>query len=354
MQTPNYDTSSPVMVTGATGFLAGWIVKDLLEKGLTVHAPVRNPDDPKKVGYLQDLADNSSGNIKFFEADLLKDGSYDEPMQGCSIVFHTASPFISDVKNPQKELIEPAVKGTENILNAANRTESVRRVILTSSCAAIYGDSADTVEAPGGRITEEIWNTSSSLDHVPYSYSKTLAEQAAWRIADAQDRWKLVAINPALILGPSLGPKPTSDSFNLLIEFAKGSLKSGAPALEFGAVDVRDVAEAHIRAAFIEEANGRNIVFKQPLSVMQMANVLKEKWGADYALPSREMPKWLLWLVGPMVNRAFTRKWVSRNVGHNWRGDNSKAIRELGLEYRSVEDALVEMFQNVRDAGLAK
>ena len=92
MTSPIYDTSSPVMVTGATGYIAGWIVKGLLEQGLTVHAPVRSPEDPKKVGYLQEIADNSDGEIKFFKADLLEDGSYDEAMQGCSIVFHTASP----------------------------------------------------------------------------------------------------------------------------------------------------------------------------------------------------------------------------------------------------------------------
>ena len=159
----------------------------------------------------------------------------------------------------------------------------------------------------------------------------------------------MVVVNPALIIGPSLGAKPTSDSFTLLIEFAKGSLKAGAPHLEFGAADVRDIADAHLRAAFIEEANGRNIVFNKTISVMGIANVLKSKWGSEYALPSRQMPKFLLWLVGPMVNSAFTRKWVSRNVGYHWRGDNSKAIRELGMTYRSVEDALIEMFDYMRD-----
>ena len=352
MTSPIYDTSSPVMVTGATGYIAGWIVKGLLEQGLTVHAPVRSPEDPKKVGYLQEIADNSDGEIKFFKADLLEDGSYDEAMQGCSIVFHTASPFISNIKDPQKDLIDPAVNGTKNVLGAANRTESVTRVVLTSSCVAIYGDSVETTATPTGMITESDWNTSSSIDHVPYSYSKTLAERAAWEIADAQNKWKLVVVNPALVVGPALGPKPTSDSFTLLIEFAKGSLKSGAPHLEFGAADVRDVADAHLRAAFIKDANGRNIVFNKPVSVLGIAETLKTKWASDYPLPSRQMPKFMLWLLGPMVNSAFTRKWVSRNVGHAWRGDNSKAIRELGMTYRPVEDSFIEMFQYMRDVKL--
>jgi len=91
------------------------------------------------------------------------------------------------------------------VLDAVNRTESVERVVLTSSCAAIYGDVADCAAAPGGVLTEEVWNTSSSLEHVPYSYSKTVAERAAWEMAGAQDRWRLVVINPAGIYGPSAG-----------------------------------------------------------------------------------------------------------------------------------------------------
>lgn len=112
------------------------------------------------------------------------------------------------------------------------------------------------------------------------------------------------------------------------------------------------IAEAHLRAAFIQEAEGRNIVFNKTISVMEMADVLKTKWGSEYGLPSRQMPKFLLWLLGPMVNSAFTRKWVSRNVGHHWRGDNSKAIRELGMTYRPVEDALIEMFEYMREKKL--
>ena len=352
MPTPIYDTSKPVMVTGATGYLAGWIVKDLLEKGFTVHAPVRAPNDASKVSYLQDIADQSEGEIKFFKADLLVEGSYDQAMQGCSIVFHTASPFITDVKDPQKDLVDPALNGTKNVLSSANRTESVSRVVLTSSAVAAYGDSIETTQTSSGTLSENEWNETSTLEHNAYSYSKTVAERAAWVMAKSQERWKLVVINPAMILGPGLGPKPTSDSFSLLVEFAKGSLKSGAPHLEFGAGDVRDTAEAHLRAAFIDDASGRNLVFNKPMSVLEMAAALKTQYGREYPLPSRQLPKFMLWLLGPMVNAAFTRKWVSRNVGHNWRGDNSKGIRELGMTYRPVEDSLIEMFEFMRERKL--
>ncbi len=177
-------------------------------------------------------------------------------MQGCSVVFHTASPFTINVQDPQRDLIDPAVKGTRNVLEDVNRTESVRRVVLTSSCAAIYTDAADCANAPGGTLTEEVWNTTASLDYQPYSYSKTLAEKEAWTIAEQQDRWDLVVINPSLVLGPAINDLPTSESFRILKMLGDGTMKAGAPRLGIGVVDVRDLAEAHLAAAFPPRSKG--------------------------------------------------------------------------------------------------
>ncbi|MDV7145980.1 NAD-dependent epimerase/dehydratase family protein, partial [Tropicimonas sp. TH_r6] len=290
------DTSKPVMVTGATGYVAGWIVKGLLEAGATVHAPVRNPDNPDKVKHLLEIARETSGELKLFKADLLAMGSYAEAMEGCGVVFHTASPFTVDVKDPQAELIDPAVNGTKNVLEQANKTDSVTRVVLTSSCAAIYGDNVDCAAA-GGRIDESVWNASSTIDHNAYSYSKTLAEREAWKIADAQDRWKLVVINPSLVIGPALQDKPTSESFNLVRQMGDGSLKAGAPKWGFGAVDVRDLAQAHLAAAHLTEAHGRNIISAHETSLFDMSQELNASF-ADYPLPARALPKWLVWLAG--------------------------------------------------------
>lgn len=346
------DKTKPVMISGATGYVAGWIVKRLLDEGLTVHAPVRDPDNQEKLKYLNRIAEGAPGKIKYFKADLLDEGSYGEGMAGCQVVFHTASPFISHVEDPQKELVDPAQLGTRNVLEEVNRTPSVTRVVLTSSCAAIYGDNADLEKTPKGIFTEEIWNTSSSLRHQPYSYSKTVAEKDAWKINEKQTRWDLVTINPSLVIGPGINPRATSESFKIVKQFGDGSMKTGAPKMGMGVVDVRDLAEAHFRAAFTPEAKGRYITSGHNTDFSEMAETLIEKYGDDYPIPRRVMPKWLVWLVGPMVNKALTRKMVSLNVGLPWKGDNGKTIRELGMHYRPLEESMNDFFGQMIESGL--
>ena len=128
------EKSKPVLVTGGSGYVASWIIKMLLEKGINVNATVRDPTDSKKVDHLNTLAKGSTGKLKLFKSDLLDAGSFDEPMQGCELVIHTASPFIfTTPKDPEKELIRPAKEGTRNVLNSAKKCATVKRVVLTSS-----------------------------------------------------------------------------------------------------------------------------------------------------------------------------------------------------------------------------
>ncbi|MEO4042664.1 NAD-dependent epimerase/dehydratase family protein [Hoeflea sp. CAU 1731] len=348
------DASRPVLVTGATGYLAGWIVRRLLEEGFTVHAAVRDPDNEAKTSHLKAMEADLPGALVLFKADLLEEGSYGPAMDNCHIVFHTASPFTLDVKDPQRDLVDPAVKGTNNVLQTANRTESVERVVLTSSCAAIYGDNADVAKAPGGVLTEAVWNRSSSLDHQSYSFSKVEAETAAWKIAEAQDRWRLVTINPALIVGPGTADTQTSESFNLMRQLGGGTMKAGAPGYEIGLVDVRDVAEAHLKGALLPEAEGRHIVYADHHSLLELAKMLREEFGDGWPFPTRELPKWLVWLLGPITNKAITRKMVALNMGYPWRADNSKSKEALGMKYRSIRSSVTDMFRQMIETGAVK
>jgi dihydroflavonol-4-reductase len=342
-----------VLVTGATGYVAGWLVKELLESGATVHAAVRDPGNARKLRHLTQIAETAPGTIRFFKADLLDEGSYVKAMKGCTVVFHTASPFTTRIRDPQKELIDPAVKGTRNVLETAVRTPSVRRVVVTSSCAAIYADAMDCAKAPGGVLTEAVWNTTASLAYQPYSYSKALAEKEAWKIAGAQDGFKLVTVNPSLVIGPALNDSPTSESFNIVRQMGDGTMKRGAPKIGIGVVDVRDLAKAHVAAGFSEQAEGRHIVSGHDTNILEIGKSLIEKYGDRYPLPRTSLPKWLVWLVGPIAG-GISRKFVERNVDVKWRADNSKSKRLLGVSYRPMKDSMEDMFQQMIDAGLFK
>lgn len=349
------DTSKPVLVTGATGYVAGVLIDALLDKGLTVHATVRDPTQTDRLQYLQDAADKKSrgGSIKFFAADLMNAGSFDEAAQGCSIIFHTASPFALSVEDPDRDLIFPAVEGTKNVLAAASKAKTVRRVVMTSSVVAIYGHAADMEDTPEKKFTEDIWNRSSSRTDSPYSLSKTLAEQAAWVIAGSQLQWKLVVVNPVFVMGPGLKVHPSSESYKFLIDL-KDMASAGAPPVPIGVVDVRDVADTHIAAAYVENAAGRHICCGHNSSVLGMCQALTEKYPATkYPIPSStlRLPKTLMWLVGPYV-APLSRTFISKNFGLTLNFDNTKSKNELGIEYLPLTQTMQDMYQQLLDAKL--
>ncbi len=351
----NIDKSKPVLVTGANGYVASWLVKKLLDEGITVHAAVRNPNNEKKIAHLKEAASKAKGQIKFFAGDLLKPNSYKEAMEGCELVYHTASPFTLDVKDPQKELIEPAVNGTENVMNSAKEVSSVKRVVVTSSCAAIYTDAIDSVNAPEGQLNEEVWNNTASIDYQPYSLSKTLAEKKAWEITKSQSKWDMVAINMSVVFGPPLNPHhTTSESMNILKMLGDGQLKMGAPRMGIGAVDVRDVADAHYRAGFTPKAQGRYITSAHETDLLQIAEVLAPKYGDKFPLPKKAMPKWLLMLVGPMMNKLFSRKFIKNNVNIPWKADNSKIKRELNMNFKPLKTTMTDSFEVLVKEGILK
>ena len=349
----NIDRSKPVLVTGGSGYIASWLVRYLLDDGINVHATVRDKSDDAKVGHLRRMAESAPGKLTLFEANLLDDGAFDLAMSGCQLVFHTASPFVfSGVKDPQKELVDPAVLGTRNVLESANRTFNVKRVVLTSSAASVYGDTADLEHVEGDAFTEDDWNTTSSLAHQPYSYSKVEAEKTAWEIANAQDRWDLVVINPGFVLGPSLTTGSDSTSLKTIRQYVDGNLRTGAPELEFGVVDVRDIAMAHIKAGFTPEAHGRHICVSQSMSMLEMGRVLADHFGKRSSFPTRTLPKTMVWMVAPAV--GLTRKYVWANVGHPLRFDTRRAREELGVEFRRAETTLIDHFQQMIDDGIVE
>lgn len=176
------------------------------------------------------------GKLKLFESNLLVAGSFPTPMKGCSVVYHIASPFFIEnkIRDGQKEVVEPALRGTQHVLDAVEKCETVKLVVLTSSVAAIFGDNADVLQMRNKTLSAVYYNTTSSVHHNSYPYSKVVAEKEVWKLYEAQPsppRWKLVTINPGLVLGPSLSPAFQSGSLSFLDQLLSGQFFLGAPDL---------------------------------------------------------------------------------------------------------------------------
>lgn len=209
--------------------------------------------------------------------------------------------------------------------------------------AAMYGDSSDILKMKNSTLSEDYWNTTSSATYSPYSYSKLIAEREAWKICDAQDRWDLVVINPGLVLGPLLAPESASGSLFLLDAMYKGDNRSGVPELHYPVADVRDVAEAHIRAGKSPSAKGRYIIAgDRSICLLDMANYVRAIHHKPKSLPTRNLPKFLVFVAGPFI--GLPMKWVPRNIGISYKVNNSKSIVELELSYRPTEQVLKDHY----------
>jgi len=342
--------NSPVLVTGGSGYIASWIIRYLLEEGYVVHTTVRDLTRDHKKEMLFRLSEQFKDHLKIFKADLLDKDSFIEAMQGCEMVLHTASPFrIRGVKNAKKELIRPALLGTRNVLKTVDQVQTVERVVLTSSVAAVYGDNSDIKRIPEKFFSEENWNTSSTKRHQPYSYSKTIAEREAWDQVKNAQKWDLVVLNPGMVLGPSLTNRSDSTSIDLIISLLKGKYRMGVPNLYFGFVDVRDVAKAHIAAITNTNVSGRHILVSETKSMMQLVDMIKEKYKG-FPLPPKTIPKWLLYLAGPF--QGFSWRFVRNNINIPVQFDNSYAQNDLGITFRPPNETLYDQIEQLLKDGL--
>ncbi|MFJ9243398.1 NAD-dependent epimerase/dehydratase family protein [Streptomyces sp. NPDC101776] len=332
-----------VLVTGGSGFVGSHLVRQLLERGYRVHTTVRSLGNEAKVAPLRAMREQLPGELELFEADLLAEGSFDAAMDGCRVVFHVASPFLmpEKIKDGRRDVVEPALTGTRNVLAGIERTPAVEKLVFTSTVGAIFGDYVDVRAMRDETLSEDYFNTTSTVENNPYHYAKTVAEHAAWDVEQAQTRWRMVSVNPGLILGPSLTPASDSGSLFLLDELFKGYFFYGAPDFSFTVADVRDVAYAHIAAAENPDAHGRYIVAAARMaSFLDMSRALRQRLPRDYRLPRHGLPHWPVRVLGPAF--GLTQDYIRKHLGISFPVDNRRGVKELGIDYRPLEETLLD------------
>ena len=323
-----------VFVTGASGFIATHIVRELLEKGYDVRASVRSETRKEEIEQLFPDAE-----IEFAFLDLGKDDGWSDAMAGCDVLMHTASPFpLGEPKDPE-ELIRPAVDGTLRAMRAA-KAAGITRVILTSSCAAIYKDASKPKEAPS---TEENWTSVEDPSVGAYEAAKTLAEKAAWDFVSENPEIALTTINPGGVFGPSMDARYGS-SLEIVEQLMTGKVPV-APPINLVLVDVRDVAMMHVAAIEIEETKGERFAgASNTLRFVDIGKVLKT-WDASLKAPTRELPNWLVRILGRFLPDL---KPILANLGRNLAVSGSKAERVFGFTFIPAEDALIASAECIR------
>ena len=327
---------SKVLVTGGTGFVAGHTILQLLASGHNVRTTVRSRDREAKLRETLERAGMQRGDaLSFAVADLSSDDGWAEAVAGCEQVLHVASPFPAGAPKHEDDLILPAREGTLRVLRAA-RDNGVRRLVMTSSFGAIgYGH-------PPGKTSfnESDWTDANSPGLGAYVKSKTLAERAAWDfIAREGGELEFSVINPVGVFGPVLG-KDISASTLIIQRMLAGDMQ-GCPRIYFGVVDVRDVADLHIRAMTHPNANGERFlaVAGDCLSMFEVAQILRRRLGnAAGKVPRRQIPDWILRVVA--LWDAGARQSLA-NLGIVRNSSNAKARRVLGWQPRSSEEAIV-------------
>jgi len=337
---------SKVLVTGGSGFIGSHCILQLLAAGYEVRTTVRNLNREEDVRAMLRAGGMEAGNrLTFVAADLEKDSGWNVAVAGCEFVHHVASPFPAGVPKHEDELIVPAREGALRVLRAS-RDAGVRRVVLTSSFAAI-GYGREPLDRP---FDERDWSDPDSTDIGAYAKSKTLAERAAWDFIGREGGgMELAVVNPVGVFGPVLG-KDYSTSILIVSKMLEGALP-GIPKIWFGAVDVRDVADMHVRAMKVPTAAGERFlaVAGDFLAFKEIAVILKKNLGAAAGkVPTRELPNWLVRLAA-LKDPAV--KLILPELGKRKNGSNEKAKAVLGWAPRSREEAILATAKSLLKMG---
>ncbi|KGI77895.1 SDR family oxidoreductase [Oleiagrimonas soli] len=340
--------NSTVLVTGGTGFIAQHCILALLEAGYRVRTTVRSMTREGEVRQQLNVGGAEPGErLSFVEADLVSDEGWNDAVAGCSYVLHGASPTPTGTQTSEDEWIRPAVDGNLRVLRAA-RDAGVQRVVLTSAFGAICAGHGD-MDRP---FDETDWSDLTADNIWPYQKSKTLSERAAWDfIAHEGKGLELTVVNPTAVLGPVLGAD-YAHSIRLIKNLLEG--QPGSPRINSGFVDVRDVADLHVRAMTAPEANGERFlaIAGESLWLSDVAKVLKQRMGdAARNVDTRELPDAV---IREGAVKDPTLRGAVPLLGRNLNATSAKAIRMLGWSPRPREEAIVATAESLIRLGLVE
>ena len=335
-------TNKPVLVTGASGFIAIHCIIQLLEQGYHVRGTLRSMNRENELRNTLKKFVQADERLTFVHADLLEDTGWADAMQGCEYVLHVASPFPFETPKDENDLIRPAKEGTLRILRAA-AANNVKRVVLTSSVAAISAGHPDTKT----HFNENDWSLPDSPTIDSYSKSKTLAESAAWEFMKTLPQGhplKLAVINPGYVLGPL--PDTHQRTSGQLIQQLMGGKLPGLARIQFTGVDVRDVASAHLAAMTTPEAAGqRFICVAEQFWISEAAEILNKHFGArGYKINTTIMPSWLVHIVALFLKQIRP---TLRSLDRQTFLDNTLIRKTLQWKPRSLEETLVTMAESM-------
>lgn len=315
-----------VLVTGASGFIAKHIIRELLAQGYEVRGSIRSK---KRQAELEALYPDAI--LEFAELDLSSDDGWDSALTGVDVLMHTASPFPSGEPDDRMGLIRPAVDGTKRALTAAH-SAGVQRVILTSSCVAVYKDPA---KEPKAQSTDQHWTDPDAAGVSAYEASKTLAERTAWELAD-QYGLALTTINPGVVFGPAM-----DGNYGTSLELVEQMLNGDFPAypnMNLPIVDVRDVARMHVAAIGNDTTIGERFPANSgAMFMIDAGRVLAEAYP-EKKLKVRKAPDFLIKVASRFDKQMAS---VSGNLGRNLDVDGTKAERVMGFNYIPSDKALL-------------
>lgn len=332
-----------VLVTGGSGFIGGWCIVELLRRGYVVRTTIRSlAKEPAVRAAIADAVDPGD-RLSFHAAELTSDAGWDEAVAGCDYVLHVASPLGTQQPRVQDDLIIPARDGALRALRAAAKA-GVKRVVMTSSVSASSPDD----RGPDGESDESVWTSRAEGIGRAYDQSKMLAERAAWDFAGANPGTELVTILPSLVIGPVLTPDNLG-SVQVVSRLMAGKVP-GIPRLGFTLVDVRDVADAHIRAMLHPEAAGERFIIAHEFRWMgEIAATLKARLGARAAkVPTRKLPDFVLRLIA-LFDPGL--RLVVPGLGRRHSFTSAKAQRVLGWVPRPVEDSIADCGASLIEKG---